>query len=128
MNEQQVGKELHAELLERIEALTALVKQQNRRPMPTPEWLDIKRAAVYLSLSGKTIRRAITSGMLPCSSVGTPDRATYRISRKDLDEYMERRKAGAIPRPRKKKNAPEPVKTLPPNRYYPGRTSSATAA
>lgn len=64
---------------------------------PGQEWLSIKEAAVVVGLSEDHVRRAVTGSALPCSNVGTNDRPLYRISRKDLEAFMERRKAGALP-------------------------------
>lgn len=78
---------------------------------PRQEWFSVKQAAALTGLSQDHIRRAVVGGTLPVSNVGTPDRPLYRISRRDIDEWMERRKAGAYPPPgRKKARAAAPTK------------------
>lgn len=66
----------------------------------TPEWFTVKHAAATTSLSVTTIRRAILRGELQASNIGSTKRPTWRISRTDLNEWMERKKgetAVAIP-------------------------------
>jgi len=82
-------------------------KLEKRLEVPKQEWFSIKKAAIYADLSSDHVRRAVTSAMLPCSNMGTNDRPTYRVSRKDLEEWLEKRKAGAIPSPRKKAELPK---------------------
>jgi len=93
-----------------IQRLTRVLEKLERRAeMPVQEWFSIKEAAVLTGLSQDHIRRAVTGGTLPCSNVGTPDRSIYRISRKDIELWMERRKAGAMPPPQKRKKGKEVV-------------------
>jgi excisionase family DNA binding protein len=96
------------------ELVAAVGTLQKKLEMPTQEWFSIKQASAYTGLSDDHIRRAVTSAMLPCSNVGSNDRPTYRISRKDLEEWLEKRKSGAIPSPRRKgREVP-----LPKSRFY----------
>jgi len=97
------------------ERLTTLVeKLKTNLGRPQQEWLSISQAAQVVSLSGTHIRRAIVGGMLPASNVGTPDRPTYRIHRNDLNAWMEKRKHGALPTPRRKRKAePRPMPRSP---------------
>lgn len=115
-----VGPDL---VLTLVEQSKQIIEQQRiiieRLGQPEPAYFNIANAAKYLGLSGPFIRRAVTSGMLSVSNVGTPDKPAYRISRKDLHEYMEKRKAGAIARPTKRKKGEQAVRTLPPSRHYP---------
>jgi hypothetical protein len=77
---------------------------------------------VWTDLSQKHIRRAVVGGTLPAANQGTPDRPIYRISRKDIEEWMERRKAGPQPPPRRKKGAAS-VAALPVSRHRAPKTS-----
>jgi excisionase family DNA binding protein len=60
------------------------------------EYLTIKTTAQTASLSSSHIRRAVRSGDLPASNVGTADRPVYRIARKDLAEWMEKKKGETL--------------------------------
>jgi excisionase family DNA binding protein len=70
------------------------------------EWFSIKKAAGLMGVSEKHVRRAVVGGTLPCSNVGSPDRAIYRISRKDIEDFMRKRMSGAIHTPREKATLP----------------------
>ena len=61
---------------------------------PGLDYLTIRSVAETTQLSESHIRRAIRSGDSPASNVGTPDHPTWRISRKDLVEWMDRKKSG----------------------------------
>ena len=117
-------------LEDRVEAvlrrlLAPLVEQVRKRlEMPPQEWFSIKQAAAYAGLSGDHVRRAVTGAMLPCSNVGTPDRPLYRISRRDLEGWLEKRKAGALPPPRRKKGRAQ-ITSLPPSRHFAPRVATA---
>lgn len=95
---------------------------KGKMEMASKGWLSIENAAMYADVSPDHIRRAVRGAMLPASNVGTPDRPLYRISRQDLDAWLEKRKAGALPPPRKKKKAPS-VTSLPPSRHLRASTS-----
>jgi excisionase family DNA binding protein len=92
--------------LERL-LLPIVEKLKKRLELPPQEWFSIKETAALTGLSADHIRRAVSGGTLPCSNVGTNDRPTYRISRTDIAQWMERRKAGALPPSRRKKNPRE---------------------
>jgi len=62
--------------------------------LPGLDYLKIRSVAETTQLSESHIRRAIRCGDLPASNVGTPDHPTWRISRKDLVEWMDRKKGG----------------------------------
>jgi excisionase family DNA binding protein len=99
-------------LLTRLDALDAgmrWIEETLKCRRVEQEWFSIKEAAVLTGLSAKHLRRAVLGGTLPASNVGTPDRPVYRISREDLKGWMDRRKAGALPPPgRKRAAAPQP--------------------
>ena len=61
---------------------------------PGLAYFKIREVAETTRLSESHIRRAIRRGDLPASNVGTPDHPTWRISRKDLVEWMDRKKGG----------------------------------
>lgn len=90
---------------QQAEILLHLRELRKERELPQQEWFSIIEAGALTGLHEDTIRRAVTGGTLPCSNVGTYDRPTYRISRKDIEAYMEKRKAGAFPPPRKSKKS-----------------------
>jgi excisionase family DNA binding protein len=69
---------------------------------PRQEWFNIDQAAALTGLSADHIRRAVVGGVLPCSNVGTPDRALYRISRENIQAWMKEREVGPKPPPRRK--------------------------
>jgi hypothetical protein len=62
----------------------------------TPElaYFKIREVTDTTGLSESYIRRAIRRGDLPASNVGTPDHPIWRISHKDLVEWMDRKKGG----------------------------------
>lgn len=60
--------------------------------LPEPLYLSLKQAAALSGLSEKFVRRSVKSGSLPASDLGTPGRPFYRVSREDLDGWMESRK------------------------------------
>ncbi len=57
-----------------------------------PEYLSVKLAAVLCAVSQSHIRRAIYSGDLAASNVGTPARPAWRIARKDVVLWLEKKK------------------------------------
>lgn len=56
--------------------------------------LSIRSASMLLSLSESHVRRAILKGELPASNVGSRARPLWRISRSDLDAWLESKKGG----------------------------------
>jgi excisionase family DNA binding protein len=58
------------------------------------DYISIAQAAQITGLSQSHIRRAVRSGELTASNVGTPQRSVWRIARKDLAAWMERKKGG----------------------------------
>jgi len=88
------------ELLERVMKLAEAVERGQQ------DWYSVQNAAARTGLSAKHIWRAIVGGTLPASNVGTHDRALYRVSREDLNTWMEKRKAGAAAPLRRNKLAP----------------------
>lgn len=57
-------------------------------------YLSIKRAAKVTSLSESHLRRAVRSGDLTASNVGSPAHPIWRIKRDDLEGWMKRRSGG----------------------------------
>jgi excisionase family DNA binding protein len=85
--------------------------------------LSIRSASMLLSLSESHVRRAILKGELPASNVGSRARPLWRISRSDLDAWLESKKGGisAVP--------PRPALRDLIDRHLPGlrgRSDSAT--
>jgi excisionase family DNA binding protein len=60
------------------------------------EYFSIRHAAKITGLSESYIRRAIRSGELPASNVGTWRRPAWRIARTELAQWMERKKGGTV--------------------------------
>lgn len=58
------------------------------------DYLPMKRAAKLTSLSYSHIRRAVLSGELPASNVGTAAHPIYRIAQTDLQQWMANKKGG----------------------------------
>ena len=87
-----------------------LRRLEERADHPRQEWFSIKEAAKLTGLSEDHIRRAVVGGVLPCSNVGTPSRALYRISRDSVARWMKEREVGPKPPPRRKKDVgPRPL-------------------
>lgn len=57
-------------------------------------YLSIKSAAKLTTLSQSHIRRAVRSGDLTASNVGSPSHPIWRIKRDDLEGWMKRRSGG----------------------------------
>jgi excisionase family DNA binding protein len=62
---------------------------------PGLAYFTIREVAETSRLSDSHIRRAIRRGDLPASNVGTPDHPTWRISRKDLFEWLDSKKGAS---------------------------------
>jgi excisionase family DNA binding protein len=77
-----------------VEAHLSVLGDLLRDHSRSEEYLSIERAAKLTSLSATHLRRAIRSGGLPASNVGTASHPTWRIARKDLDAWMQRNKGG----------------------------------
>jgi len=71
------------------------------RPTMSQEFLAVKDAARFTGLSSSHVRRAIYSGILPAANQGSSARPIWRIARKDLLDWMERKKGGAARLPPK---------------------------
>jgi len=92
------------ERLSRIEsALERVAAALSRGPAPEQEWFSIEEVARMTGLSDDHMRRHVTSGLLPVSNQGTYDKPYYRIHRRDVDEWMTKRRESPSPAPRKKK-------------------------
>jgi excisionase family DNA binding protein len=90
-------------ILKLLQDLTAAAER------PRQEWFDIKEVAAMTGLSDTHVRRAIIGGTLLASNMGTPDRSIYRVRYSDIEAWMEKRKAGALPPPRRKSQPAEPA-------------------
>ena len=84
-----------AELAMRLDRIEALLKTRTDAPQ-APEFYSIRQAAEVVGVSADHLRRAVVSGVLAASNLGTMARPTYRISRTDLLAWVERGKAGGI--------------------------------
>lgn len=95
-----MGPEHHAVFATRLERIEGKLDEAvQSRNQPDAEYVSIKRAAKITSLSYSHIRRAILAGELTASNNGGPAHPIYRIARKDLVEWMKRKRAGAESRP-----------------------------
>ena len=99
------------ERLDRIEAaleqLLVAIRAKGKRggTLPPQEWFSIEEAAALTGLSEDHVRRQVTSGSLPVSNQGTFEKPYYRIHRRDIDEWMMRRREAPCPAPRTKSGA-----------------------
>jgi excisionase family DNA binding protein len=67
-------------------------------PGAQADYLSIKEAAALTRLSYSHVRRAVLSGELPASNVGSGSHAIYRIARSDLTVWMNTKKrVSAVP-------------------------------
>jgi len=82
-----------------------LAKIEKKLGMPVQEWFSIEQTAVLTGLSNDHVRRHVTSGLLPVSNQGTFEKPYYRIHRKDIDEWMAKRRETPLPARRKQKAA-----------------------
>jgi excisionase family DNA binding protein len=112
LENQRLAKEERAQITARLDRM-----EKAKAEMPPQGYFKIKQAMAYTRLSDDHIRRAVTSGRLPVSNIGTPNRPLYLISKADIDAWMEKQKAGPQPRPARKNGQPE-VRKLPPSRHY----------
>lgn len=78
-----------------------------------PEYLSVKDAATYCGMSVDHLREQINMGEIPATNIGSPDRATYRISLTNLEEFMKRKEAGALCPPSVRKSRREGLPTSP---------------
>jgi len=84
---------LETAIIERIE------KALSRRLVP--EYVSISQAAKTTALSYSHVRRAVLSGELPASNIGSTRHPVYRIAGSDLAEWMEKKKGGSLKVPPK---------------------------
>lgn len=101
--------DLVRELIDRIEGLTARLDRAaspDRSQVPGretevagTEYVSVKQAARFASLSESSIRRAIVGGSLPAANKGTEKRPLWRIARTDLIAWMELAKGGSLKLP-----------------------------
>jgi len=82
-----------------------LAKVEKKLTMPVQEWFSIQETAILTGLSSDHVRRHVTSGLLPVSNQGTHEKPYYRIHRKDIDEWMNKRREMPLPTRRHKKDA-----------------------
>jgi excisionase family DNA binding protein len=69
--------------------------------LASADYLSIKQAASWTSLSPSHIRRSIKTGDLAASNCGTSSHPLWRISRTDLIAWMEKKKGGTTTVPPK---------------------------
>jgi excisionase family DNA binding protein len=107
-----MGKEQFDVVLQRLNRIEAAIERilpsllstfEKRKTLPPQEWFSIEEAAALTGLSEDHVRRHVTAGLLPVSNQGTFEKPYYRIHRKDIDEWMAKRREAACPAPRKKK-------------------------
>ena len=65
----------------------------NRAPKP---FLTISEVSDFLQVSDRTVRRWIDAGALPAHAIGRG----WRISRRDVDNFMRERRQGGCSRAR----------------------------
>ena len=106
MDEVQLEERIAQAVEERIALMLEKLKAALEKP--PQEWFSIKGAAALTDLSPDHIRRHVTAGMLPVSNLGTFEKPLYRIHRKDIEEWMSKRRESPQPAPRRKKAQPGP--------------------
>lgn len=77
-----------------IQAPPEGVNDETAGRVPVADYYSIKQAVGSTGLSESHIRRAVRSGELPASNLGSSLRPLWRIARKDLDVWMEKKKGG----------------------------------
>ena len=88
------------EFVRRHEGLLARIEKK-LGPTTDADYLSIKLAAKTAAISESHVRRAINSSELPASNVGSTLRPAWRIARKDLIEWMDKKKGGTMKVPPK---------------------------
>ncbi len=68
---------------------TAVVPPSLPAPRINPEYLDIRQAAIYMSVTVWTIRRLLKAGKIHAKKVGK----RFTIKRTDLDVYWQQAEA-----------------------------------
>lgn len=53
------------------------------------DWLTVKEAAAYLSVSPFTIRRWLKEGKLPHKKLGTSKNSSIRVSSLGIEKYLQ---------------------------------------
>ena len=53
-------------------------------------YLPLREVARRLNIAECTVRRLVVTGAMPASNLGTPNRALYRVSEFELDNWMEK--------------------------------------
>lgn len=59
---------------------------------PYGDYLSVTQVGVLTSLGADFIREAIKEKELPASNIGTAEKPLYRVARKDVDEFMAKRR------------------------------------
>jgi excisionase family DNA binding protein len=67
-----------------------------KQDAPAPDYVSVKGAVRITGLSDSHLRRAIRAGELPASNMGSSKHPFWRIARKELDQWIEKKKGGAI--------------------------------
>jgi excisionase family DNA binding protein len=106
MDDVQLEDRIARAVEERITPLLDKLKEALKGPQQ--EWFSIEQASVLTGLSPDHVRQHVTAGMLPVSNMGTFEKPYYRIHRKDIDEWMAKRREAPNPAPRRKKADPGP--------------------
>lgn len=98
-------------------------RQKGRRgALPPKEWFSANEVHELTGVGTDHIYRLVSTGVLLASNIGGIDRPTYRIHRKDIDQWMETTTKQPMP-PSRKKGAP----TLPISRHLrPNRQPAST--
>ncbi len=88
--------------LTRLESLLRRILDATQHRLPDQEWFSIEEVAVITGLSNDHVRRHVRTGLLPVVNQGTFEKPYYRIHRKDIDAWMDKRREAPSPAPRKK--------------------------
>lgn len=85
---------------------------------------SVSEAAEFVRCSEDHIRRHIKGGTLPVANIGMEDGPDYRILRADLLDWLQKRKTGAIPPPRRKPKKTTPAVSPYQSRHHKRRSPS----
>jgi excisionase family DNA binding protein len=87
--------ELH-DLVIRLDRQEASVGSLMAMPTrPRQEYYSLRDAAAIVGVSTSRIRQALREGDLSFSDIGGEGRATYRISREDIRQWLEAKRSSA---------------------------------
>jgi excisionase family DNA binding protein len=64
----------------------------------TTRWLTLRDVAEHLGIHRSTVYELVHKGQLPATRVGIGDKSAIRVSERDLEAYLERRRLPVTPK------------------------------